>query len=72
MGVPANVRAVERPSNTIVQDSGSNSIFRYCVRMRNGYKYGPKGNPQPINGSVVGHIVDFIIGGFLGNTCLIK
>ena len=59
MGVPANVRAVERPSNTIVQDSGSNSIFRYCVRMRNGYKYGPKGNPQPINGSVVGHIVDF-------------
>ena len=31
MRVAANVRAVERPSNTIVQDSGSNSTFRYCI-----------------------------------------
>ena len=58
MKVPADVRAVKRPSNTIVQDNGSNSIYRYSVRKRNGYKYGPKGNPQPINGPVIGHIID--------------
>jgi len=58
MAVPENVRRVERPVNTIVDDSGRDSAYRYSVRERAGAKCVPGGNPQPRNGKVIGHIID--------------
>ena len=58
MAVPAEIRAVPRPVNTIVDDSGTNSPKRYAVRQRASSKYIPGGNPQPKNGKVIGHIID--------------
>ena len=58
MAVPASIRAVERPSNTIIEDNGRDDPNRYAVRLRAGVKYVPGGNPQPRNGKVIGHIVD--------------
>ena len=52
MAVPAEIRAVPRPVNTIVDDSGTNSPKRYAVRQRASSKYIPGGNPQPKNGKV--------------------
>lgn len=49
--VPEEIRNVERPKNTIVAPSSKEGI--YLVRERNGYK-----NGKPINGKVVGHIID--------------
>jgi len=57
MGVPEAVRSVERPKNTIVDDSGREGVNRYSVRERSGIKYVKHGNPQPGNGKVVGHII---------------
>ena len=57
MAVPAEIRAVPRPVNTIVDDSGKDSLKRYAVRQRSSSKYVPGGNPQPRNGKVIGHIV---------------
>ena len=57
MAVPASIRAVERPSNTIVEDNGRDGPNRYAVRLRAGVKYVPGGNPQPRNGKVIGHIL---------------
>ena len=54
MAVPAEIRAVPRPVNTIVDDSGTNSPKRYAVRQRASSKYIPGGNPQPKNGKVIG------------------
>ena len=34
MGVPENIRAVPRPRNTVVIDSGSNGAKRYSVHAR--------------------------------------
>lgn len=59
MAVPAEIRAVPRPVNTIVDDSGTNSPKRYAVRQRAFSKYIPGGNPQPKNGKVIGHIIDY-------------
>lgn len=59
MAVPAEIRAVPRPVNTIVDDSGTNSPKRYAVRQRASSKYIPGGNPQPRNGKVIGHIIDY-------------
>lgn len=59
MAVPAEIRAVPRPKNSIVEDSGRNSAKRYAVRQRKSVKYVPGGNPQPSNGKVIGHIIDF-------------
>ena len=59
MTVPAEIRAVPRPVNTIVDDSGTNSPKRYAVRKRASSKYVPGGNPQPKNGKVIGHIIDY-------------
>ena len=59
MAVPEEVRAVPRPVNTIVDDSGTNSPKRYAVRLRASSKYVPGGNPQPKNGKVIGHIIDY-------------
>ena len=38
MPVPEEIRAVERPVNTIVEDRGKDGPFRYAVRERNGVK----------------------------------
>lgn len=58
MPVPADIRAVPRPVNTIVDDNGSDGPKRYAVRQRASSKYVPGGNPQPRNGKVIGHIID--------------
>ncbi len=59
MAVPAEIRAVPRPVNTIVDDSGRDGPKRYAVRQRSSTRYVPGGNPQPRNGKVVGHIIDY-------------
>ena len=58
MPVPADIRAVPRPVNTIVDDSGRDGPKRYAVRERASTKYVAGGNPQPRNGKVVGHIIN--------------
>lgn len=55
MGVPEEIRKVERPVNTIVYKVKEGT---YGVRERAGLKYGPDGKPRPVNGKVVGHIVN--------------
>nr|WP_302144315.1 hypothetical protein [uncultured Schaedlerella sp.] len=59
IAVPADIRAVPRPVNTIVDDNGQDGPKRYAVRQRSSSKYVPGGNPQPRNGKVVGHIIDY-------------
>ena len=59
MAVPADIRAVPRPKNTIVDDNGHDGPKRYAVRVRSSTKYVPGGNPQPHNGKVIGHIIDY-------------
>ena len=59
MAVPADIRAVPRPKNTIVDDSGRDGPKRYAVRERASTKYVSGGNPQPRNGKVVGHIINY-------------
>lgn len=39
MAVPAKIRAVPRPVNTIVDDSGREGPKRYAVRQRSSSKY---------------------------------
>ena len=56
MAVPLSIRMVERPVNTIIDDSGKDGPLRYSVRERAGIKYVPGGNPRPSNGRVIGHI----------------
>lgn len=58
MAVPADIRAVERPVNTIVEDSGHDGPKRYAVRQRSKIIYVAGKNPQPRNGKVIGHIID--------------
>ena len=58
MAVPEYIRKVERPVNTIVEDSGRDGPNRYAVRERISIKYVSGGNPQPKNGKVIGHIRD--------------
>ncbi len=58
MSVPAEIRAVQRPKNTIVDDNGRSGPNRYSVRQRTSSKYVSGGNPQPHNGKVIGHIID--------------
>ncbi len=55
--VPADIRVVPRPVNTIIDDSGHDSPKRYAVRQRSTIKYVAGDNPQPHNGKVVGHII---------------
>jgi hypothetical protein len=57
MAVPKEIREVPRPVNTIVEDSGSDGMYRYAVRSRNGARY-RGGNPMPRNGKVIGHIIE--------------
>lgn len=58
MAVPEHIRKVERPSNTVVTDSGRDIPLRYAVRERQGVTYVKNGNPQPKNGRFIGHIID--------------
>lgn len=58
MAVPAEIRAVERPKNTIVENTGRIGPKQFIVRERAGCKYIKDGNPQPHNGSVIGYIHD--------------
>ena len=58
MAVSAEIRAVPRPKNTIVEDSGRDGPKRYAVRERAHTVYVAGGNPQPHNGKVIGHIID--------------
>lgn len=46
MPVPADIRAVPRPVNTIVDDSGCDGPKRYAVRERAYTKYVVRGNPS--------------------------
>ena len=61
MGVPAEIRAVPRPKNTVVLPS---TTGRYSVRARDGCRYEVDENGKkrriPVEGSIVGHIVNGI------------
>lgn len=65
MSVPESIRKIERPINTVVEDSGRDGPNRYLVRERVSTRYVPGGNPQPRNGKVIGHIIN---GEFVPNT----
>lgn len=58
MTVPAEIRAVTRPVNTVVVDSKSGGLLRYAVRERGKSVYVKGGNPKPRNGKTIGHIVN--------------
>ena len=58
MSVPEEIRSVLRPTNTVVIDTGRKGPKRYAVRERSYIKYVAGGNPQPRNGSIIGHIID--------------
>lgn len=59
MGVPKDIRDVERPPNTIIIDYGRDGTKRWAVRERKrSGAYVPGKNPQPVNGGVIGHIID--------------
>lgn len=57
MGVPAEIRAVQRPINTVVRAYGKNKD-RYAVIQRIGCKRKNNSN-QPVDGAVIGHIVNY-------------
>ena len=57
MAVPEEIRKVPRPKNTVVCVNG-NGISKYVVRQRAGAICKPGRNPMPLNGMVVGHIID--------------
>lgn len=59
MAVPENIRKVKRPVNTVIVDSGKDGPKRYAVRERSKVVYVKGKNPQPRNGRVIGHIVDY-------------
>lgn len=56
MAVPEHIRKVPRPRNTVV--SGSNGAKRYAVHSRRASICKPGCNPRPVNGPVIGHIID--------------
>ena len=53
MSVPESVRKVARPVNTIVEDSGRDTKYRYAVRERGEIVYENGSNPRPKNGKVI-------------------
>lgn len=58
MSVSEEIRKVKRPKNTIVSDSGNNSLYRYAVRERKRSVYKAGKNPSPRNGAIIGHIIN--------------
>lgn len=59
MSVLADIRAVPRPVNTVVDGSSHDGSKPYVVRQRTATKYIAGDNPQLHNGKVVGHIIDY-------------
>jgi hypothetical protein len=57
MGVPKEIRKVERPVNSVVVDSNSTGIYKYAVIKRIGCKV-VNGMNQPVSGGTIGHIID--------------
>ena len=58
MGVPEEIRKVPRPKNTVVVENKDDGPRHYAVRARAGVKYVKGGNPQPVNGGVIGYIYE--------------
>ena len=58
MSVPEDIRKVKRPSNTVVIKTADKGNHMYAVRERKSVKYVQGGNPQPINGKTIGHIIN--------------
>ncbi len=59
MGVPEDIRKVERPKNTVVVDNGVDGPKRWAVRSRKSSgAYVPGKNPMPVNGGIIGHIIE--------------
>ena len=56
--VPEDIRKVSRPRNSVVIDTGHVGMKRYEVKTRKTVRYVKGGNPQPVNGSVIGYIFD--------------
>ena len=57
MGVPLEIRQVERPVNTVVIDTGNHGPRQFVVRERSGTVYVDKEHfPQPRNGKTIGYI----------------
>ncbi|MCR5812898.1 MAG: transposase, partial [Desulfovibrio sp.] len=56
MAVPEEIRAVERPKNTIVAPYGKNGNL-YAVRERVGCRY-VQGRRIPVTGKTIGHIIE--------------
>ena len=56
--VPQSILDVERPANTVVIDSGANSIYRYIVR-RKATAEELAINPRSKYKEVVGYIIDY-------------
>lgn len=56
MAVPTEIRAIERPKNTVVMAYGKNKD-RYAVKQRIGCRY-CNGRRIPITGPTIGHILD--------------
>lgn len=54
--VDANIRAVPRPKNTVVVDTGHVGLRQYAVRERAGYSITSGKNVGPRNGKVIGYI----------------
>ena len=58
-GVPAEIRAVPRPKNTVVINRGGNGAHCFPVYARKSVNYVKDHNPSPRNGTLLGHIYDF-------------
>ena len=56
MAIPAEIRNIERPKNTVIHAYGKNKD-RYSVIERVGCKR-KNGKPTPVDGKTVGHIID--------------
>lgn len=56
MSVPAEIRAVERPKNTVVMAYGKDKN-RYAVKQRIGCRYS-NGRRLPVTGPTIGHIIN--------------
>ena len=58
MAIPPEILAVSRPKNTIVVDLGGHGLKRFAVRSRKCVIRRPGKNPAPVNGKIIGHIID--------------
>lgn len=56
MAVPEEIRAVPRPKNTVVVETGKPGPHQYSVKERKKAVYRSGKNPSPRNGATIGHI----------------